>query len=131
MITALKQMLPRIESWPPDDQQALLEAARGIEAERSGVYHASPEELAAIDRGLDDSRHERFASASRLLKRFARSFVAGEDSVHGLRARAAAGARLRRLARRLARRRRAAAGCRERATQMAGSPAPEWRRGRR
>jgi hypothetical protein len=53
MITALKQ----IESWPPDDQQALLEAARGIEAERSGIYHASPEELAAIDRGLDDSRH--------------------------------------------------------------------------
>jgi hypothetical protein len=86
MITALKQMLPRIESWPPDDQQALVEAARAIEAERSGVYHASPKELAAIDRGLA-TRATAASPASRLLKRFARSFVTGEDSLHGLRAR--------------------------------------------
>ncbi len=64
MITALKKMLPRIESWPEDDQQALFEAARRIEAERSGVYHASSEELAAIDRGLEDARRGRFASES-------------------------------------------------------------------
>ena len=62
MITALKQMLPKIENWPPDDQQALLEAARAIEAERSGVYSASADELAAIDRGLDDALRGRFAS---------------------------------------------------------------------
>ncbi len=29
---------------------------------RSGVHHASPDEFAAIDRGLDDARHGRFAS---------------------------------------------------------------------
>jgi len=62
MIGALKQMLPKIETWPAQDQHALLEAARSIEAERSGVYHASADELAAIDRGLDDTRHGRFAS---------------------------------------------------------------------
>jgi len=39
-----------------------LEAARSIEAERSGVYHASPQELAAIDRGLEDARNGCFAS---------------------------------------------------------------------
>ena len=55
-------MLPKIETWPADDQQTLLEAARSIEAERSGVYHASPQELAAIDRGLEDARNGRFAS---------------------------------------------------------------------
>jgi hypothetical protein len=33
-----------------------------IEAERSGVYDASPDELAAIDRGLEDIRQDRFAS---------------------------------------------------------------------
>ena len=55
-------MLPRIESWPADDQQALVEAAHSIEAECAGVYHASPDELEAIDRGLEDVRHGRFAS---------------------------------------------------------------------
>jgi hypothetical protein len=64
MIAALKQMLPKIESWPAVDQQALLEAALSIESERTGVYHASSDELAVIDRGLDDARHGRFASAS-------------------------------------------------------------------
>jgi len=43
-------------------EQALVEAARSIEAERSGVYDASPDELGAIDRGLDDVRQGRFAS---------------------------------------------------------------------
>jgi predicted transcriptional regulator len=61
MINALKQLLARIETWPAEDQQGLLEAARSVEAERSGVYHASPQELAAIDRGLDDARNGRFA----------------------------------------------------------------------
>ena len=62
MITALKNMLPRIESWSSEDQEALLEAARSIEAERDGVYHASEAELTVIDRGLDDARAGRFAS---------------------------------------------------------------------
>jgi predicted transcriptional regulator len=62
MIAALKQMPPKIESWPSDDQLALLEAARSIEAERAGVYHASPEELTAIDRGLEEADEGRFAT---------------------------------------------------------------------
>ena len=47
MIAALKDLFPRIEAWPPEDQQALVEAARGIEAERTGVYQATAEELTA------------------------------------------------------------------------------------
>jgi hypothetical protein len=62
MITALKNMLPRIEAWPSEDQEALLEAARGIEAERTGAYSASAAELAAIDRGLEEARAGRFAT---------------------------------------------------------------------
>ena len=61
MITTLKDMLPRIDSWPAEDQAALVEAARGIEAERIGAYRASEGELAAIDRGLEEARAGDFA----------------------------------------------------------------------
>jgi len=66
MIAALKDLLPRIEAWPSEDQEALVEAARGIEAERTGVYQATPAELATIDRGLDDVRRGRFATVEAL-----------------------------------------------------------------
>jgi hypothetical protein len=62
MISALKDALKAAETWPEEDQEALLEAARDIEAQRSGVYEATPEELAAVDRGLADARAGRFAS---------------------------------------------------------------------
>ena len=62
MIAASKDLLPRIEAWPSEDQEAVAEAARDIEAERTGVYHATAEDLAAIDRGLDDVRRGRFAT---------------------------------------------------------------------
>jgi hypothetical protein len=68
MINALKDLLPRIDAWPSEDQEALVEAARGIEAERTGVYQATAEELAAIDRGLDDVRGGRLASVEALAK---------------------------------------------------------------
>ena len=66
MITALKDLLPRIDAWPSEDQEALVEAARGIEAERTGVYQATADELAAIDRGLDDMRGGRLATVEGL-----------------------------------------------------------------
>jgi hypothetical protein len=63
MIAALKDLLLRIDAWPSEDQEALIEAARNIEAERTGVYHATAEELAAIDRGLADARGGRLAAS--------------------------------------------------------------------
>jgi predicted transcriptional regulator len=62
MISALKDALQAAETWSEEDQEALVEAARDIEAQRSGVYEATPEELAAVDRGLADARAGRFAS---------------------------------------------------------------------
>ena len=62
MISALKQMLQTIESWPPEDQQALAEAAREIEAERTGVYVMSPEEESAVEEGLTQADRGEFAS---------------------------------------------------------------------
>jgi predicted transcriptional regulator len=68
MNTDLKDILRRIDGWPAEDQEALLEAARSIEAERSGAYHASATELAAIDRGLEDVRAGRFSTVEAAAK---------------------------------------------------------------
>jgi hypothetical protein len=62
MISALREALKAAETWPEEDQEALVAAVRDIEAQRSGVYEATPEELAAVDRGLADARAGRFAS---------------------------------------------------------------------
>jgi hypothetical protein len=66
VIAELKDLLPRIDAWPSADQEALVQAARGIEAERTGVYQATTEELAAIDRGLDEVRGGRLAAVEAL-----------------------------------------------------------------
>jgi hypothetical protein len=66
VIAELKDLLPRIDAWPSEDQEALVQAARGIEAERTGVYQATTEELAAIDRGLHEVRGGRLAAVEAL-----------------------------------------------------------------
>ena len=52
MTKELKNLLERTEGWPAEDVAELAEAARDIEARRAGVYHATPEELRAIDEAL-------------------------------------------------------------------------------
>ncbi len=50
MMTKLKDVLQRIETWPEEAQQELAEIALEIEAGfRGGVYHATIDELRAID----------------------------------------------------------------------------------
>lgn len=47
-----KDILQRVETWPEEDQAELVEVARDIEAQRSGVYPLIPEEETAIREGL-------------------------------------------------------------------------------
>lgn len=69
----LRDILRRAEAWPEAAQEALLEAASEIEAELSeGVYHATPEELAGIDRGLEAAGQGRFATSGALQELFSR-----------------------------------------------------------
>ena len=44
-----KEILRRVETWPEEDQEELLEMARAIEARRTGVYLLSRDEEAAIE----------------------------------------------------------------------------------
>ena len=48
MTNTTTDILRRIQSWPQEDQEELAEVARDIEARRSGVYRATPQELQAI-----------------------------------------------------------------------------------
>jgi len=51
--TDLKAVLERVSTWPEERQRQLAELALEIEAEMSdSAYHASAEELQAIDEGL-------------------------------------------------------------------------------
>jgi hypothetical protein len=52
MTINLKKVLARAESWSEQDQEELAQVVLEIEARRHGVYHASPDELKAIDEGL-------------------------------------------------------------------------------
>src|SRR5262249_4811004 len=65
MRTALKQLedvLRRAQAWPQEDQQALVEYARGLEARRTGPYRLSDDERAAVHEGLEQARRGEFVS---------------------------------------------------------------------
>jgi hypothetical protein len=44
-----KDILSRVEAWPEEDQEELLEMVRAIEARRTGVYVLSEDERATIN----------------------------------------------------------------------------------
>jgi hypothetical protein len=50
MTNDLKDLLERAATWPEEAQEELV--ALGREIEGGGEYHATPDELAGIDRGI-------------------------------------------------------------------------------
>ena len=62
MNSTLAKMLPRIEAWPDEDQEALAEAARAIEAGRTGVYVLSEDERRVIEQSMEETRQCKFAT---------------------------------------------------------------------
>jgi hypothetical protein len=52
MSPTTRKLLERMESWPEEDQEELIEFAREIEARHTGVYVPSPDEERAIREGL-------------------------------------------------------------------------------
>ena len=61
-----KKLLERVASWPPEDQEELADVAAEIEARRTGIYHLSPEERAAVRKGMDAARRGDFAPDSEI-----------------------------------------------------------------
>ena len=72
MSPSTKTILEKVASWPIEDQEELAELAREIEARRSGVYHATPEELQAIDDALGQVARGEVASKTEIEAAFAK-----------------------------------------------------------
>ena len=67
----LKDVLQRVDAWPEAAQAELAELALEIDAGLgAGKYHATPEELAGIRRGLKDAREGRFATDEQIEELF-------------------------------------------------------------
>ncbi|MBI1867533.1 MAG: hypothetical protein HYS06_04465 [Methylocystis sp.] len=49
----LTEVLQRVETWPQEDQEALAEYAREIEARRTGLYRLTDDERAAIKKARE------------------------------------------------------------------------------
>jgi len=72
-VKALEDLMQRVETWPEQAQEELAEIAREIETDLArGAYHASPEELEGIDRGLKAARAGRFATEEQVEATFAK-----------------------------------------------------------
>ena len=75
MNSPLQRLLPAIAQWPEEHQEALAEAAREIEALRTGIYSMSAAEEAAVAEGLAQAERGEFVSADQIAevwKRFGR-----------------------------------------------------------
>jgi hypothetical protein len=70
--TKLREILEQANSWPSQDQEELAEFAREIEARRTGVYHASDQELEAIDEALGQVARGEIASKDEVEAAFAK-----------------------------------------------------------
>jgi hypothetical protein len=68
----MKELFERVEGWPPEDQDDLAEYAREIEARRTGIYEATPEELAAIDEALGQVARGELAGKDEIEAAFAK-----------------------------------------------------------
>jgi predicted transcriptional regulator len=62
MLKPLEEALKRAEHWPLEDQEALLEYVREIEARRTGVYVMSDAERAAVHEGLAEADRGEFVA---------------------------------------------------------------------
>jgi hypothetical protein len=72
MTPMTKQLLEQVESWPQEDQEELAEFIREIEARRTGSYHATAEELEAIDEALGQVARGEVASKDEVEAAFAK-----------------------------------------------------------
>ena len=73
MNAKLKDLINRIETWPPAAQEEAVQSLLAIEQEIAKPHELTDEDRAAIDRSLEDMRQGRFASDERVAAVFHRA----------------------------------------------------------
>jgi hypothetical protein len=68
----LNAVLERVATWPEAAQEELAELVLEIEQGRSGDYHATPEDLAAIDEALEAVKRGEVATEAEVEAVFAK-----------------------------------------------------------
>ena len=66
-------LLDRVRTWPPERQEEAMRVLLEIEAQSTGVYQLSPEELADIEEGLREIERGEVASDEEVAAMFARA----------------------------------------------------------
>jgi predicted transcriptional regulator len=72
MNAKLKDIMERVGDWPEEAQEQALELLLALEQEYAEPYELSDEDMAAIDRGLEDARQGRFATDEQIEALFKR-----------------------------------------------------------
>jgi hypothetical protein len=72
MIAKLKEMLDRVQDWPPEAQEEAMETLLAIEQDFGNRSELSDEDRAAIARSAEDVRLARFATDQAIEAVFAR-----------------------------------------------------------
>jgi predicted transcriptional regulator len=62
MNAKLKDIIERADTWPEEAQEEAVQFLLALEQEYAEPYELSDEDRKAIDRGLEDMRHGRFAT---------------------------------------------------------------------
>jgi predicted transcriptional regulator len=68
----IADLIERVASLSDEAQAELVEAISNIETKYMGVYRLSDDERAAVERGLEEMRHGKFASEEEVEEVFSR-----------------------------------------------------------
>jgi hypothetical protein len=72
MNTQLKDLLERVDNWPPHAQEEAVQLLLALEREYAEPYELSPQDRAAIDRSLEDLGQGKFATDQQVAEVFNR-----------------------------------------------------------
>ena len=69
----IDEVLDRVKTWPAERQEEAIRVLLEMEAEATGVYQLSPEELADVEEGIREIERGEVATDEQVAAMFARA----------------------------------------------------------